>query len=104
MRWFLDHYLRGPDDAADPHAVPLRAASLAGLPPALVQVAQYDLLRDEGQAYAARLRQAGVATVLSCWAGMNHGFMQSAGRIDTATAAMDQATAWLRDVGRGAAP
>ena len=98
MSWFLDHYLRTAADRSDPSAVPLQAGSLAGLPPALVQVAQYDLLRDEGLLYAARLRDAGVLTTVTCWPGMNHGFVQWAGRVDVADAAMDEATGWLRRI------
>lgn len=98
MTWFLDHYLRGPADASDPLAVPLLAPSLAGLPPALVQVAQYDLLRDEGRLYAARLQDDGVRATLTCWPGMNHGFLQWVGRVDSADAAMAEATSWLRQI------
>jgi cation diffusion facilitator CzcD-associated flavoprotein CzcO/acetyl esterase/lipase len=59
MQWFWDHYA-DPDDRRDPKASPIRAASLTGLPPALVVTSEFDPLRDEGAAYAAALADAGV--------------------------------------------
>lgn len=66
-------YLRAITDALDPRASPLLAQSLAGLPRALVMCAEYDQLRPEGEAYAARLREADVPTTYRNWAGQFHG-------------------------------
>ncbi len=73
MHWFWDHYLSRPEDARDVRASPMLAPSLAGLPPALVAVVEYDVLRDEGEAYAQRLKKEGVATRLVRYDGMIHG-------------------------------
>ena len=98
MKWFWGHYVTDAADAANPYASPLRAADLRGLPPALVQTAEYDPLRDEGELYAAQLRETGVPVVLSRWAGMNHGFLFWVGVVDRAAEAMAEAAAWLRRV------
>jgi acetyl esterase len=74
---------------------------LDGLPPALVVTAEFDPLRDEGEYYAERLRQAGVPTEMKRWDGMNHGFFFWPGVVDRAGAAMDEACAWVRGVLRG---
>jgi acetyl esterase/lipase len=79
MTAFRDLYL-GPDaDPTDPKASPLLAASHAGLPPALIQVAEHDPLRDDGMSYAAALRAAGVPVRLTEYVGMPHGFLNMPG-------------------------
>lgn len=98
MEWFWGHYLPDATLKAHPHVAPLRAPDLAGLPPALVQSAEYDPLRDEAELYADRLREAGVPVQVTRWPGMNHGFLYWAGRIPGATAAMAEACAWVRGV------
>jgi acetyl esterase len=97
MKWFWDHYLNDPSEASNPYAAPLRARDLSGLPPALVITAEYDPLRDEGERYAERLREANVRTRLTRYDGMNHGFLFWVGLVDKAGDAMTEACAWLRD-------
>lgn len=75
MDWFQEQYLNGPDDRDDWRASPLKAKSLAGLPPAYVLIAGNDPLRDEGEAYAMALKAAGVSVVLREFEGQIHGFI-----------------------------
>jgi len=77
MEWFFDHYTPDRASRGDWRVSPLRAASLAGLPPALVVTAGYDPLRDEGRAYAWRLQQEGTQADLVEFGGMLHGFLSS---------------------------
>ena len=97
VAWYRQHYLADPADAASPLASPLRAGSLAGLPPALVITAEYDPLRDQGEAYARRLAADGVAAELSRYPGMAHGFFTMAGTVAASRAAITQAAARLRE-------
>jgi len=78
MEWFWGHYLASDADARNPYACPARAKTLGGLPPALVITAEYDPLCDEGAAYAARLKEAGVETEYVKYEGMVHGFISVA--------------------------
>ena len=89
MRWFWDHYLGGAD-GRHPEASPLRAESLAGVAPALVVVCEFDPLRDEGVAYAERLREAGVPVRLSEYEGMIHGFIRMPALIDRSQDLLDE--------------
>jgi acetyl esterase len=74
MEWFWAHYLATESDEHDPRAAPLLAPDPAGLPPALVVVPELDPLRDEGLAYAERLRSAGVPAEATVYPGAAHGF------------------------------
>jgi acetyl esterase len=96
MRWYWDHYLGGADGSA-PDASPARAAFLGGLPPALVVGASHDILRDEGEAYAARLADAGVAATAIRVPGVVHGFFRWRSVTPAADEALQQAATALGD-------
>ena len=96
MIWYWDHYLASDADAANPYAAPLQAGDLSGLPPALVITAEYDPLRDEGEAFARALEASGVTTACTRYDGMIHGFFGMAAAVDQGRQAVDQAAAMLR--------
>ena len=96
MAWFWNHYLQDAAHGAHPHASPIRADNLAGLPAAYVVTGEYDPLRDEAEDYARRLLEAGVPAEVTRYDDMNHGFLFWVGHIDTCTRAMDAACAWLK--------
>ncbi|QYB07594.1 alpha/beta hydrolase [Rhodococcus sp. USK10] len=81
LDWFWSNYLRSPEDATHPYAVPSRAASLEGLPPALVLTTENEVARDEAEAYAEALRQAGVDTEAIRFDGLLHGAFWMSGAI-----------------------
>ena len=101
MLWFVGHYLPDPALADDPSASPLLAHDLRGLPPALVMTAEYDLLRDEADLYAARLRDAGVPTAVIPFPGMIHGFLRYVGILDHAQRGIDVVARWMRELREG---
>src|SRR5580692_5733304 len=89
MIWFWGHYVADPADRLHPDVAPLRAASLAGLPPAIVLTAEYDVLRQEGEAYADRLREAGVPVEAKRFAGQMHGFFTMLNIVPGSSEAID---------------
>jgi acetyl esterase len=96
MRSFWDAYCPPGVSREDPLAAPLRVADTAGLPPALIFVAELDPLRDEGLAYADRLAAAGVAVRRRRDPGMLHGYLGAAAEIELAGEALAEAAAWIR--------
>ncbi len=96
MIWAWEHYLAVEADGQNPLASPLRAGDLSDLPPAFIITAEFDPLRDEGEAYAARLREAGVPTRSTRYDGMFHGFFSMSDGIDKAKDAMAEAGQVLR--------
>ena len=101
MAWFWDAYLPDVERRSEPYASPLQASDeqLADLPPALVIVDEADVLRDEGEAYAARLRAAGVAVTTVRYDGITHDFMMlnPLSQTRATRGAIAQAISFLRD-------
>ncbi len=93
--WFADHYM-GDADRTDWRASPARAKTLAGLPPAYVLTAGADPLRDEGDEYAARLQQAGVAVAYKHFPGQFHGFFTMGKLLKQADVAVTDIAIWLK--------
>lgn len=96
VEWYWGHYLSSPEDGQNPLASPLLAADHSGLPAALVITAEYDPLRDEGEQYAHRLREAGVPTELCRYDGMMHGFFLMYPMLEGGRRAVDHAVGFLR--------
>ncbi|HAA94354.1 MAG: alpha/beta hydrolase [SAR202 cluster bacterium] len=104
MQYYWDQYIDA-EHATNPYAVPMQANDLAGQPPALVITAEFDPLRDEGEAYAKRLREAGVETTATRYDGMIHGFFNMGAAVDKGRQAVDEASAALRNAfARSGAP
>jgi acetyl esterase len=96
IRWFCNHYLNGAFDIDDWKASPARAKTLAGLPPAYVLTAGADPLRDEGDEYAKRLKQAGVAVTYRHFPGQFHGFFTMGKLLEQANVAASDIGNWLK--------
>jgi acetyl esterase len=95
MAWFWDLYVADVAARDDPEASPLRATDLGGLPPAIVVIAEYDPLRDEGLAYAERLRAAGVPVTIHRYDDMPHAFFSFVNIFSTGNAAVARVGAEL---------
>ena len=96
LRWYRDHYLTDPAQTSHPQASPCFARDLRGLPSALVLDAEFDVLRDQVRAFAARLREAGNAVDYRRHAGQLHDFVVLPGLFEQATIAIDEVCASLR--------
>jgi acetyl esterase len=96
IQWFLDNYLRGPSDIDDVRASPIRAKDFRGQPPAMVITAGFDPLRDEGRAYAEKLREASVPTIVREDAGMFHGYFMTGAAVAVSREALAHAAVELR--------
>jgi acetyl esterase len=97
MQWFWAHYLGGQDLNKEPYAAPAQADNLAGLPPAYVATAEFDPLRDEGEAYARRLSDAGVSVTAKRFDGLIHGFFWMAGAVPSGQSIIDDMVGVLRN-------
>ena len=96
MIWFWNQYVSSPDEMRDPYASPLLAKSLKGLPPASILTAEYDPLRDEGEAYAAALAAAGVNVTLKRYDGMIHAFVRRVQQFESSRMAIREIGQQLR--------
>lgn len=102
MKWFWDQYTTSESDRAEITASPLRASldELKGLPEALVLTGEADVLRDEGEAYADKLRAAGVPVTAARYGGIIHDFvmLNVLDQTKATRAAMNQAVSWVKDL------
>ena len=96
QEWFARSYLARPEQANDPRTSVLLEADLKGLPPAIVITAAYDPLRDEGQAYARRMEEAGVPVTYWCIEGMVHNFLGHTAKSAAARAAFTRIASEIR--------
>ena len=98
MAWYWDHYLPRAEDRAHPDASPLRAPELCGVAPALVITAEHDVLRDEGEEYAERLRRAGALLEVRRQPGQLHGFFSMVNLLPASAEAIGHVSRVTRDL------
>ncbi|MBX3480885.1 MAG: alpha/beta hydrolase [Caulobacter sp.] len=101
MTWFMDHYMGPEADPADPRLSPIRAEDLSGLAPAIVVTAGFDPLNDQGEAYARKLKAAGVPTLYRCYDALAHGFTAFTGAIPSADIACREIAGLVREAFAG---
>lgn len=97
MQWFVGHYIGPEDDPADPRLSPVREQDLSGLAPAVIVTAGFDPLVDQGEAYAKRLRAAGVPVIYRCYDGLAHGFTAFTGVVPGADIACREIAGLVRE-------
>jgi acetyl esterase len=97
MAWFFDKASKNPADTQSPYLMPLKNADVSGLPPATIVLAEIDPLRSEGEAYAQKLKKAGVDTELKLYEGVTHEFFGMNAVLDDAQAAQTFASARLKE-------
>jgi acetyl esterase len=98
MQWFWQQYLPNEKDAKQLYVAPIQAKDLSGLAPALVLTAEFDVLRDEGESYAERMKAAGVPAEQTRYNGMIHGFVPRLKLFDSARIAVEQIATALKRV------
>ena len=104
VAWFWDHYVPDESQRLHPHACPIRARTLDGLPPAYIVIAEHDPLRDEGLAYAAALEAAGVPVTVRRYDDQVHAFFVLVNLMESADRAVAEAGAAIRDAVTATAP
>jgi len=97
MDWFMGHYMGPGDSPADPRLSPLRAEDLSGLAPAVIVTAGFDPLLDQGEAYARRLKEAGVPVAYRCYDSLAHAFTAFTGAVPCADVACREVAGLVRE-------
>ena len=97
LEWYRKQYI-GDKDPTDPRISPLFASDFSSLPPAFIITAEFDPIRDEGEAYVQKLKTSGVPVIHKRYKGMVHGFFQMAGLLDEARLAIEEVGQTLRQV------
>ena len=101
MTWFMGHYMGPSDDPANPRLSPIREEDLGGLAPAVVVTAGFDPLVDQGEAYARKLKAAGVPTAYRCYDALAHGFTAFTGAVPAADTACREIAGLVRQAVEG---